>query len=231
MIEPRAIVEAHDRIRPHVRLTPSIELERALFGPEAATFLKLETLQRTGSFKSRGTFNRLLLDGGTGPVVAASGGNHGLAVADAAHTLGRDATIFVPSVITTAKLALLRATGATILVGGATFADAHAACREFVAETGAFEVHAYDDPALVAGQGTVAREAELQAGGLDTLLVGVGGGGLIAGAMAWLGSRVSRGRRRVRGLPDAARCACGRCARRRLAQRHRDRLAWRPSHR
>jgi threonine dehydratase len=157
----------------------------------APLVLKLELLQHTGSFKPRGAFANLLTR--TAPavgVVAASGGNHGVAVAYAARRLGLRATIFVPEVAAPAKLERIRGYGAELVVGGAVYAEALAASEDFIARTGALAVHAYDQPETMLGQGTVAWEIEQDAPDFDTLLVAVGGGGLIGGIAAWFGGRV-----------------------------------------
>jgi threonine dehydratase len=176
-----------ERIRPYVRRTPVIEADAVDFGLDAQPIsLKLELFQHVGSFKTRGAFANLL----TRPVpkagvVAASGGNHGLAVAYAAHRLGIPATIFVPSVAAATKQERIRSLGANLIVGGERYADALDASRRFVAETGAMEIHAFDQVETLLGQGSVALELEQQCPQLDTLLVAVGGGGLIGGIAAW----------------------------------------------
>jgi threonine dehydratase len=152
--------------------------------------LKLELLQHAGSFKPRGAFNRILAAreaGGLPPagVLAASGGNHGAAVAYAARALGLAAEIFVPEVTAAAKRARIASFGARLVTAGATYAEALEACRKRAAETGAMDVHAYDHPAVMAGQGTTGREFELDAPELTHVLVAVGGGGLIGGMAAW----------------------------------------------
>lgn len=178
------IQAAHTRIRADIRTTPVLDLPEGVFGP--ALNLKLELTQVTGSFKPRGAFNRLRMaaDLSRG-VVAASGGNHGAAVAYAAQAMGVRADIFVPEVSAPAKQARIRAYGANLVVGGARYADALAASQAHQATTGALEVHAYDQPEVLAGQGTVALEWEAQAPRLTHLLVAVGGGGLIGGMAAW----------------------------------------------
>ena len=155
--------------------------------------LKLEMLQHSGSFKCRGAFNRLLTLPGARArgVIAASGGNHGAAVAYAAQRLGVAAEIFVPETTPAAKLARIRSFGAQAIVGGATYAEALEASRERRSRTGAIEIHAYDDDAVIAGQGTVARELEAQAPALTHVLVATGGGGLIGGIAAWYASRTA----------------------------------------
>jgi threonine dehydratase len=167
-----------------------LELEPDALGLGFPVALKLELTQRTGSFKLRGAFNALL--GARPPeagIVAASGGNFGLAAATAAGDLGIAAAIFVPEASPDAKVERLRRTAADVHVTGALYDDSLAASREHARSTGALEVHAFDDPAIVAGQGTCGRELELDGPALDTVFVGVGGGGLCAGTAAWLGDR------------------------------------------
>lgn len=177
---------AAGRIAPYVRRTPLLALDAPV-----RCELKLEQLQVTGSFKVRGAFNTLLsaVVPNAG-VAAASGGNHGAAVAHAAHRLGRPAAVFVPSIASPTKLTVIREAGADVHVGGAFYADALAACEAYRETTGAIGIHAYDAPATIAGQGTVAAEWEADTAGLDTVLVAVGGGGLIAGIAAWFEGRV-----------------------------------------
>ena len=193
------IADAHGRIAPHVRRTPVMEADLA--GHRVA--LKLEHAQHTGSFKARGAFNTLLSAAvPPGGVVAASGGNHGAAVAFAAARLGHPAHVFVPEVAGPAKIALIERAGATCHVVPGLYQDALEAAEAHEAATGARQVHAYDAEATVAGQGTLFREWEDQGLDADTVLVAVGGGGLIAGALAWLGER----RRVVAVEPEASRC-------------------------
>ncbi len=174
------------RIAGHVRRTPLLRVT----DPHLCE-LKLEHLQLAGSFKSRGAFNTLLAsDVPPAGVAAASGGNHGAAVAYAARALGHPASIFVPEISSPAKLAAIRATGADITVSGARYADALALCEAHQARTGAMGIHAYDADLTIAGQGTVAMEWEADSEGLDTVLVAVGGGGLISGIAAWFESAV-----------------------------------------
>lgn len=188
----RAEVEdAAGRIAGRVRRTPVLTVDHE--GTPLA--LKLEYLQHTGSFKPRGMFNRLLTAREDGEltdagVVAASGGNAGVAAAYAAGTLGIRAEIYVPEVISAAKAERLRRLGATVVVGGAGYADALTAARERIRQTGALEVHAYDQRPVCAGQGTVGLELLDQAG-VDTILVAVGGGGLMAGITAAVAGRAS----------------------------------------
>lgn len=181
------ITAAAGRIRPHVRRTPVLTVELPGVGPVE---MKLEQLQHTGSFKARGAFNTLLSRPvPAAGVVAASGGNHGAAVAFAAHSLGHPAKIFVPEFAGPAKIALIRAQGADLEVVPGVYANALAGAEAHAAATGAMQIHAYDAPATVAGQGTLALEWEEQGLQADTVLIAVGGGGLIGGSIAWLGGR------------------------------------------
>jgi threonine dehydratase len=185
---PSDVLAAHNRIKRHVRRTPVIEVAATDFGLTHDTPLvfKLEFLQHSGSFKPRGAFNNLLSRSvPAAGVAAASGGNHGAAVAYAAQQLGHKATIFVPDVSSPVKIARIKSYGADARVGGARYADALEQCDAFVATSGALSVHAYDAPETIAGQGTVGLEWQEQAGDLETMLVAVGGGGLIAGIAAW----------------------------------------------
>ncbi|MFI6907292.1 threonine/serine dehydratase [Nonomuraea sp. NPDC050394] len=167
---------AGERVAGHVLRTPILEISPGLI-------FKLEQVQRSGSFKVRGAFNRILSAGSLPPagVIAASGGNHGLAVAYAARALGVRAEIFVPTVASPVKVAGLRALGAEITQTGAIYSAAAEAAAKRAAETGALPVHAYDQPEVIAGQGTLALELMEQAPGVDTVLVAVGGGGLASG--------------------------------------------------
>lgn len=188
----QADIEAAVRlIGPHVRTTPVMRLGEGGLGGPGDISLKLELLQHAGSFKSRGAFNNLLSRGvGPAGVAAASGGNHGAAVAYAARRLGHEATIFVPEISSPAKIAAIRAFGAAIHIGGARYDDAQAACDRFVAETGALKLHPFDSVQTIAGQGTLAAEWQAQEPDLDTVLIATGGGGLVAGIGAWFGGRV-----------------------------------------
>jgi threonine dehydratase len=180
------IAAAAARIAAHVRHTPLLRLAAGELGLPFPITLKLELLQHAGSFKPRGAFNRLL--SATLPkagVIAASGGNHGAAVAYAARALGVTAEIFVPALTPATKVARIASYGARVVQGGETYAEALAASRARLAETGAMEVHAYDHPDVLAGQGTVGREFELDAPELTHVLVATGGGGLIGGIAAW----------------------------------------------
>jgi len=195
-VTPQRIAETEKAIRPFVRRTPLLALDAGDLGlTSAPVLLKLELFQHSGSFKARGAFANLLLrrvpDAG---VVAASGGNHGAAVAYAAHRLGIPATIFLPGVCSPAKIQRIRACGAEIVVAGDLYADALLASEERIAATGALSVHAYDQVETLLGQGTLALELEdqlhSQGEAIDTLLVAVGGGGLIGGIAAYFGDRI-----------------------------------------
>ncbi|TFV70708.1 threonine/serine dehydratase [Bradyrhizobium frederickii] len=178
-------------IRPHIRRTPLVQADLADFGlPAAPVTFKLEMLQHSGSFKARGAFANLLLrQVPQAGVVAASGGNHGAAVAYAAQRLGRPATIFVPDITSPAKAERIRNYGAKLVIAGSRYADALAASEAHVAQSGALAVHAYDQAETLLGQGSVGLELEQDAPGIDTLLVAVGGGGLIGGIAAWYAGR------------------------------------------
>ena len=178
------IEAAADRIATHARVTPVLETRG--FGLGYPVEMKLEQMQHTGSFKARGAFNTLLsTDVPEAGLVAASGGNHGAAVAYAAAALGHRAAIFVPELAGAAKIDLIRRCGADLTVVPGAYADAFAAAQAHEAATGAAQVHAYDAIPTVAGQGTLLREWERQGLQADTVLIAVGGGGLIAGALAW----------------------------------------------
>ena len=201
-ITPEGITAAERLIRPWIRRTPVIEVAGGDLGLDCAALrLKLELLQHTGSFKPRGAFTNLLSRAvPAAGVVAASGGNHGAAVAYAAHRRNVPATIFVPNVCSPAKMERIRGYGADLVIAGDRYADALAASEEWVARSGALAIHAYNDAETLLGQGTVGLEFEAQAPDLDTLLVAVGGGGLIGGIAAWY-----RGRVRIVGVePEAA---------------------------
>jgi len=192
MITRDRIAETDKRIRPHIRHTPVLRADLADFGlaPGRLDF-KLEFLQHSGTFKARGAFSSLL--GRAVPkagVVAASGGNHGAAVAYAAMRLGIPATIFVPSVTSAAKSERIRNYGADLVIGGERYADALAASQQWIEEKGAMAIHAFDQPETLLGQGTVGLEIETDIPDIDTLLVAVGGGGLIGGIAAWFRGKV-----------------------------------------
>ena len=179
----RERIAANERlIRPYVRRTPVIETDGLAF--------KLELLQHSGSFKARGAFTNLLTrEVPAAGVVAASGGNHGAAVAYAAQKLGKRARIYVPTVSSPAKIERIRSYGAELVVVGERYADSLAESEKWAAQSGALQVHAFDQEGALLGQGTVGLEFEAQAT-LDTLLVAVGGGGLIGGVAAWYEGRV-----------------------------------------
>ena len=187
MIFRTDVEAAWSLIRPHVRRTPTIELTAGSLGIASPLALKLESLQLSGSFKGRGAFHKLLASKvPAAGIVAASGGNHGAAAAYAARALGHKAEIFVPTIASPAKVARLRTYGAVVHQIGAVYAEARAASEGRAAETGALVVPAYEDPVVFAGAGSVALEFAEQAS-FDTLLVAVGGGGLIAGCAAAIG--------------------------------------------
>lgn len=203
-VTPDDIRGAHRRIASHVRRTPLFSADA---GAAEVTF-KLELLQHAGSFKTRGAFNNLLSRAvPAAGVTAASGGNHGVAVALAARRLGRPARIFVPEISSPVKVAAIRDHGAEVVIGGARYADAQAACDCHAAASGALLVHPFEGAVTVAGAGTVALEweedqARLGLAPLDTVLVAVGGGGLIAGVAAFWAGRV-----KVVGVePEGSRC-------------------------
>src|SRR5580765_979528 len=191
MISRTEVQDAGRRIAMHVRRTPVLALEEKAFGIEAKIFFKLECLQHTGSFKPRGAFNCILT--ATVPragVIAASGGNHGAAVAYAAQKIGLRAEIFVPVITPKNKVERLRQYGAAINITGNNYAESLAASREHAAQSGAISIHAYDDLRVLAGQGTLGMELEEQVRGLDSVLIAVGGGGLIGGVAGWYQDRV-----------------------------------------
>lgn len=190
MIVTRAdVVATEPRIRPYIRRTPVLEVaardfDRAL--PDATLVFKLELTQQGGSFKARGAFANLLLrDLPPAGVVAASGGNHGAAVAHAARVLGIPARIYVPTISTQAKVDRIRATGAQLELVGQRYADALAASEDYARASGALPIHAFDQRETMMGAGTLALELEQQAGQVDAVLAAVGGGGLIGGLAAY----------------------------------------------
>ena len=186
-IDRAAIEKTYSLIKNHIRVTPVVELSGADFGlSDFPLTLKLELFQHAGSFKTRGAFANLLTRAvPEAGVVAASGGNHGAAVAYAAMRLGVRARIFVPTVSSPAKVRRIRGYGADLVVGGDRYADALAASEAWTAQSGALSVHAFDQVETLLGQGTLALELSRQTPSLDTLLVSVGGGGLIGGIAAW----------------------------------------------
>ena len=187
------IQQAAVRIAPYIRHTPVLRLAPGELGQRCAIVLKLEMVQHAGSFKPRGAFNRILASAvPAAGVIAASGGNHGAAVAHAARQLGLSAEIFVPEIADPAKCARIAGLGARLVRVGATYAEALAAAQARQGETGALDVHAYDHVDVLAGQGTVGVEFEADAPDVTHLLVAVGGGGLIGGIAAWFGGGSSR---------------------------------------
>ena len=191
-ISGERIETAEDVIRPYIRRTPVVEIDGRDFGLDTPQItLKLEFVQHSGSFKSRGAFANLLLrDVPQVGVVAASGGNHGVAVAYAAMRLKVPAKIFLPSISSPAKIAGIRDHGADLVIGGDRYADALAASEQWVVQSGAMAVHAFDAIETMLGSGTLGRELEGQAPNLDTLLVSVGGAWLIGGIAAWYAGRI-----------------------------------------
>ncbi len=180
------IAAAADRIAPLVRTTPVLTVPGSTFGGTGTVSLKLELVQHSGSFKARGAASHLLAaDPRPDGVVAASGGNHGAAVAWAARELGRPAHIFVPTISAPAKVDRLRAYGATVHQVGDVYAESLQASQAFLAEHDAESVHAYESPLVMAGAGTTGREFETQVPDLDTVLVACGGGGLVGGVATW----------------------------------------------
>src|ERR1700686_2396863 len=188
-----AIAATSSVIAPYVRRTPVVVVDGADFGlGQFRLTVKLEQLQHAGSFKTRGAFANLLMrDIPAAGVVAASGGNHGAALAYAAMKRGVRAKIFVPSIASPAKIQRIRDYGADLVVGGERYADALSASEAWAARSGALAVHAFDQRETLLGQGTVGFELEQQIADLDTLLVAVGGGGLIGGIAAWYERKVS----------------------------------------
>ncbi len=193
------ILAARDRIAGHAQVTPVMESHIPGYPIE----MKLEHMQHTGSFKARGAFNTLLsMDVPAAGVVAASGGNHGAAAAYAAHSLGYPAKIFVPELAGPSKIALIKRIGADLSVVSGEYANALTMAQAHEESTGAMQIHAYDAPATVAGQGTCFAEWDAQGLQADTVLVAVGGGGLIAGALAWF-----QGARKVVAVEPETSCA------------------------
>ena len=192
LITPERISEVHQRIAPYIRRTPTMTTDGIDFGLAPMTLvMKLELLQHAGSFKARGAFaNVLLREIPAAGVVAASGGNHGVAVAFAAGRLGIPATIFIPTIASPAKIDRIRQLGAQLVITGERYADALAASEEWRMTSGALPIHAFEQVETLLGQGTLGRELEEQEPALDTLLVAVGGGGLIGGIAAWYQDRI-----------------------------------------
>lgn len=197
-VTPEAIAQTRETIAPFIRCTPVIDAE--------GMAIKLESMQHAGSFKTRGAFANLLSRSiPAAGVVAASGGNHGAAVAYAAMTRGVPCKIFVPIVSSPAKIARIREYGADLEVGGNRYADALEASRAYAQSSGALEVHAFDSLETLLGQGTLGAEFEEQYGRIDTMLVAVGGGGLIGGVAAWYAGRATIVAVEPEGAPTLAR--------------------------
>jgi threonine dehydratase len=191
-LDRNTIAAVHQRIAPYIRRTPILSVDGSDFGlPDGNVVFKLELFQHAGSFKARGAFANLLLrEISPAGVIAASGGNHGVAVAYAARRLGIPATIFVPTIASATKIARIRDLGAELIVGGDRYADALAASKDFAAHSGALTIHAFEQHETLLGQGTLGREWQEQAPDLTTLLVAVGGGGLIGGMASWYGADI-----------------------------------------
>jgi threonine dehydratase len=202
LLDAASVAATETAIRPFVRCTPVVTVDRADFGLAAGPLtLKLEQLQHSGSFKVRGAFANLLLrDIPPAGVAAASGGNHGAAVAYAAGVLGIPARIFVPEVSSAAKISRIREYGADLVIRGHTYTDALAVSEAWVAETGAMPVHAYDQAETILGAGTLGLELLRQAPGVSAILASIGGGGLISGI-----ATACAGQARIVGVePDGA---------------------------
>ena len=205
LIDRDRIASTYETIRPYIRRTPVVEVDGSDFGLDGIPLVfKLESLQHSGSFKARGAFTNLLTrEVPAAGVVAASGGNHGTAVAFAAMKLKKPARIFVPEVASPTKLERIREYGADLVVTGERYADALAASEIWAAQSGALAVHAYDQVETLLGQGTVGLEFEEQYPQLDSLIVAVGGGGLIGGIAAWYGVANQNHRRGTRSRADS----------------------------
>jgi threonine dehydratase len=193
-IDRAGIEQTYEVIRPHLRCTPVVEIPASDFGLGDFTLVfKLELMQHSGSFKARGaTANLLLRKPGRDGVTAASGGNHGTAVAFAAQRQGAKATIFVPTICSPAKIARIRSYGAELVITGERYADALVECEAFAAEHDVLNIHAFDQPETLLGAGSVGLEFDRQSPELDTLLIAVGGGGLIGGVAAWFAGTRTR---------------------------------------
>jgi threonine dehydratase len=191
-VDQAGIAAAYRLIVPHIRRTPIVQIDGADLGlAPGGVVLKLEQLQHSGSFKARGAFTNLLArQVPPSGVVAASGGNHGAAVAYAAMRLGIPAKIFVPTISSPAKIQRIRDYGADLVIVGDRYADALAASQTWATDSSALAVHAFDQPETLLGQGTIGLEIDEQGATLDTLLVAVGGGGLIGGIAAWYAGKV-----------------------------------------
>jgi threonine dehydratase len=206
IIERETVRRTAAAIAPYIRRTPVMELRAEDFGLSGFDLhFKLELLQHSGSFKARGAFASLLLrEVPEAGVVAASGGNHGAAVAYAAKRLGVPAKIFVPTVCAPAKVARIRSYGAELVIGGDRYADALAASETWADESGALPIHAFDQPETLLGQATLGAEIDEQLPDIDTLIVAVGGGGLIAGIAGWFGGPGAKSIRIIGVEPEAA---------------------------
>jgi threonine dehydratase len=191
-IDRETIAKNYLLIQRHIRRTPVVEVAAEDLGLSGLPIIfKLEFLQHTGSFKARGAFTNLLRRAvPAAGVTAASGGNHGAAVAFAAQKLGHKARIFVPNIASPAKVDRIRSYGAELVVEGERYDDALALCDKHAIETGALKIHAFEQVETLLGQGSVGLELEGQAPQLDTLLVATGGGGLIGGIAASLEDRI-----------------------------------------
>jgi threonine dehydratase len=189
----RRVIEVERIIRPHIRRTPILDVSPADFGLNSISLIfKLEFLQHAGSFKARGAFTNLLTrQVPSAGVVAASGGNHGVAVAYAAGKLGIPAKIFLPTVASPEKIQRIRSCCAELVITGDLYADALAASQAWIAQSGAMSIHAYDQLETLLGQATLGLELEQQAPQLDSLLVAVGGGGLIGGLASWYAGKIN----------------------------------------
>jgi threonine dehydratase len=187
-VHPNDIRDAAGRVAGRIRRTPVLELGDIR---GASVVGKLELLQHTGSFKPRGAFNKLLSsEVPPAGVIAASGGNFGLAVAHAAREVGVPAEVFIPSTSPTTKVERVRAHGANVTIVEGYWAEAQEAMQVRAAEAGALVMHPFDQPEVIAGGGTIGLEIEEQMPDVDTILMGVGGGGPLAGIAAWCGDRV-----------------------------------------
>ncbi|MTI16813.1 threonine/serine dehydratase [Rhodobacteraceae bacterium RKSG542] len=187
-VQKSDILAAFERIRPFIRKTPVLELPKGAFGLSNPLSIKLEHTQASGSFKARGAFNSALSQDAIpeAGITAASGGNHGAAVACAAAELGIKAQIFVPEISNPTKIAKIKSYGADVHVSGANYADAALLCQKHIETTGALNIHPFDTAQTIAGQGTVAAEWLEQTEGFDTVLIAVGGGGLLSGIATYL---------------------------------------------
>jgi threonine dehydratase len=206
-ITSERIAHVEHLIRPHIRTTPFLETPGSDFGLAIDRLsFKLELCQYAGSFKVRGAFSNLLSrEIPKAGVVAASGGNHGLAVAFAAHKLGVPAKIFVPSVASPVKVAKIRSYGADLVIAGDRYADALVASLRWAEDSGALQLHAYDSVETLLGQGTLGLELDQQAPELNTILVAVGGGGLIGGVAAYFSEGIANGKIKIIGVePETA---------------------------